>query len=119
MLREVTMRIGKTVVAAIFAIGLGSSYASAQTPTAVTSTATTATFTAVVAKIDRAAGTISLTQAIPAKPAAPGTVDTAAPTATGDYQVSNATLLNATAVGATVQATVERINGQPTITALR
>ena len=113
------MRIGKAIVTAIFAIGLGSSCASAQTPTAVTVTATTATFTAVVAKIDRAAGTISLTQAMPAKPAAPGTVDTAAPTATGDYQVSKATLLNATTVGATVQATVERINGQPTITALK
>jgi Cu/Ag efflux protein CusF len=113
------MTIDKTVVAAIFAIGLGSSYASAQTPTAVTTTATTATFTAVVAKIDRAAGTISLTQAMPVKPAAPGTVDTAATTATGDYQVNDATLLNVTAVGATVQATIERVNGQPTVTALK
>ena len=113
------MRIGKTLVATMFAIGLGSSCAFAQTPTAATSTATAATFTAVVAKIDRAAGTISLTQAMPAKPAAPGTVDTAATTATGDYQVSKAALLNATAVGATVQATVERINGRPTITALK
>ena len=113
------MRIGKAIVAAMFAIGLGSSCASAQTPTAVTSTATTATFQAVVAKIDRTAGTISLTQTMPAKPAVAGTVDTAATTATGDYQVSNTTLLNATAVGATIQATVERINGQPTITALK
>ena len=113
------MRIGKAIVAATFAIGLGSSSAFAQTPTAVTLTATTATFTAVVAKIDQAAGTISLTQAMPAKPAAPGTVNTAASTATGDYQVSNAALLNATTVGATVQATVERINGRPTITALK
>jgi hypothetical protein len=113
------MTIGKTVVATMFAIGLGSACASAQTPTAVTVTATAATFTAVVAKMDRAAGTISLTQAMPVKPAAAGAVDTADTTATGDYQVSNATLLNATAVGATVQATVQRINGQPTIIALQ
>jgi Cu/Ag efflux protein CusF len=113
------MRIGKTVVTATFAIGLGSSCALAQTPTAVTSTATTATFTAVVAKIDQAAGTISLTQTMPAKPAAAGTVNRAATTATGDYQVSKAALLSATTVGATVQATVERIDGQPTITALK
>jgi Cu/Ag efflux protein CusF len=113
------MRIGKAVIAATFAIGLGSSCAFAQTPTAVTTTATTATFTAVVANIDQAAGTISLTQAMPAKPAVQGTVNTAAATATGDYQVSNAALLSATTVGATVQATVARINGQPTITALK
>jgi Cu/Ag efflux protein CusF len=113
------MRIGKTIVTTTLAIGLGSSCAFAQTPTAATSTATTATFTAVVANIDQAAGTISLTQAMPAKPAAPGTVNTAATTATGDYQVSNAALLTATTVGATVQATVARVNGRPTITALK
>lgn len=109
------MRIGKAVVAAVFAIGLGTSCASAQT----TSSQTAATFTAVVAKMDAAAGTISLTQTMPAKPAAAGTVNTASNTATGDYVVANAALLNAVTVGSTVQATVDRINGQPTVTSLK
>src|SRR6267143_4374720 len=114
------MRIGTVVVAAALAVGLGSSCAYAQTATtaAQTTTATSATFTAVVAKIDKAAGTISLTQTLPAKPTTTGTVNTASPTATGDYKVSSPALLNAATVGATVQATVERINGQPTVTAL-
>jgi Cu/Ag efflux protein CusF len=103
------MRIGKAVVAAALAVGLGSSCAFAQV----------ATFTAVVSKIDQASGTISLKQNIPAKPTSAGTVDTAATTATGDYKVGNAALFTAAAVGDTVQATVERVNGQPTITGLQ
>ncbi len=121
------MKIGKTVFAAMFAIGLGSSCAYAQTAStsaqplpssAQTSTATTATFTAVVANVNRAAGTISLRQTLPAKPTAASTVNTASPTATADYQVSPP-LLNTATVGATVQATVQRINGKPTVTALQ
>jgi len=104
---EVTMKIGKLVFTAMFAIGLGSSCASAQTVTA-----TTATFTAVVANVDLVAGTISLTQALP-KPTGIGD----SPTATADYLASSV-LLNQATIGATVQATVQRINGMPALVAL-
>src|SRR5215831_12605426 len=102
MLQEVTMKISKKVFAAMFAIGLGSSCAYAQTaPTAAqTTTATTATFTAVVAQVNPAAGTISLTQTLPAKPKA---VDDS-PTATTDY-LASPVLFNNAKVGAIVQAT--------------
>jgi hypothetical protein len=115
MLQEVTMKIGKKVFAAMFAIGLGSSCAYAQTaPTAAqTTTATTAAFTAVVAKVDKAAGTISLTQTLAAKPAASHD----SPTATADYRASPV-LLNQATVGAIVQATVQRINGKLAVIAL-
>src|SRR5262252_9573811 len=108
MLQEVTMKIGKKVFAAMFAIGLGSSCAYAQTLTA-----TTATFTAVVAQVNTAAGTISLTQTLPAKPTALHDSSTA----TADYP-ANPVLLSKATVGATVQATVQRINGQPALVAL-
>ena len=110
------MKIGKLVFAAMFAIGLGSSCAYAQTATtsAQTMTATTATFTAVVANVDRAAGTISLRQTLPAKPAAIHD----SPTATADY-LASPTLINHATVGAVVQATVQRINGKPAVTALQ
>ena len=98
------MKIGKKVFAAMFAVGVGSSCAYAQT---------TATFTAVVAKVDKAAGTISLTQPLSAKPAASHD----SPTATADYLASPVLLNNAT-VGATVQATVVWINGTPAVIAL-
>jgi Cu/Ag efflux protein CusF len=109
------MKISKMVFTAMFAIGFGSSCASAQTaPTAAqTTTATTATFTAVVAEVDKAAGTISLTQTLPVKPTAVHD----SPTATADYPASP-TLLNKATVGATVQATVQRINGQLALIAL-
>src|SRR5215471_9776732 len=116
------MKIGKKVFAAMFAIGLGSSCAYAQTaPTAAqplpssaqTTTATTATFTAVVAKVDKATGTISLTQTLSAKPTAVHD----SPTATADYQASPV-LINKATVGATVQATVQRINGKLAVTTL-
>ena len=116
------MKIGKKVFAAMFAIGLGSSCAYAQTaPTAAQSlpssaqtiTATTAAFTAVVAQVNPAAGTISLTQTLPAKPTAVHD----SPTATADYQVGPP-LINQATVGATVQATVQRINGKPAVVAL-
>ena len=108
------MKIGKKVFAAMFAIGLGSSCASAQTAsTSSTTTATTATFTAVVAQVNKAAGTISLTQTLPAKPTAVHD----SPTATADYPASP-TLLNNATVGAIVQATVQRINGKPAVIAL-
>jgi hypothetical protein len=115
MLQEVTMKIGKKVFAAMFAIGLGSSCAYAQSlpSSAQTTTATTATFTAVVANINKAAGTISLTQTLAAKPTAVHD----SPTATADYLVSPVLLNNAT-VGATVQATVQRVNGRPAVVAL-
>ena len=115
------MKIGKMVFAAMFAIGLGSSCAYAQTaPAAVqllpssaqTTTATTAAFTAVVARVNVAAGTISLTQTLP-KP----TAIHDSPTATADYLVSPV-LLNQTTVGAVVQATVQWINGSPAVIAL-
>jgi len=96
------MKIGKLVFAPMFAIGLGSSCAYAQT----------ATFTAVVAQVDRAAGIISLAQALPTKP-----TNHDSPTMTADYRASTL-LLNTATVGATVQATVQRIYGKPTITAL-
>src|SRR5262249_10469726 len=80
---------------------------------AQTATATTATFTAVVAHVNRAAGTISLRQTLPAKPTAASTVNTASPTATADYQVSPP-LLNTATVGATVQATVPPVHPKPT-----
>jgi hypothetical protein len=111
---EVTMKIGKKVFAAMFAIGLGSSCASAQTASsAQTTTATNATFTAVVAQVNKAAGTISLTQTLPATPTAVHD----SPTATADY-LASPTLLNHATVGAIVQATVQRINGKPAVTAL-
>jgi hypothetical protein len=97
------MKIGKLLFTAMFAIGLGSSCASAQT---------TATFTAVVANVDLVAGTISLTQALP-KPTAIGD----SPTATADY-VASSVLLNQATVGTTVQATVQRINGTPALVGL-
>ena len=111
---EVTMKIGKMVFTAMLAIGFGSSCASAQTASTQTTTATTATFTAVVAQVDRAAGTISLTQTLPATPTAVHD----SPTATADYQASP-TLLNQATVGAIVQVTVQRINGKPAVTALQ
>jgi Cu/Ag efflux protein CusF len=120
---EVTMKISKIVFVAISAIGLGSSCAHAQTPSpsaqpvpssTQTATATTATFTAVVAKVNRAAGTISLRQTLRAKPIQAHDL----PAATADYQASPV-LLNTATVGATVQATVERINGKPTVIALQ
>src|SRR5215468_8325827 len=104
------MKTGKLVFAAIFGIGLGSSCAYAQTAStsaqllpssAQITTATTATFTAVVAQVNKAAGTISLTQTLPAKPAAIHD----SPTATADY-LANPVLLNNATVGAVVQATV-------------
>jgi len=104
MLQEVTLKMGKMAFAAMFAIGLSSSCAYAQT----------ATFTAVVAQVNTAAGTISLTQTLRVKPTALGD----SPTATADYQAATALLNNAT-VGATVQATVERINGNPAVIILR
>src|SRR5215471_6051409 len=122
MLQEVTMKISKKVFAAMFAIGLGSSCAYAQTaPTAALSlpssaqaiTATTAAFTAVVAQKDPAAGTIRLTQTLPAKPTAVHD----SPTATADY-LANPVVLNLATVGATVQATVQWINGVPVVTTL-
>jgi hypothetical protein len=115
MLQEVTMKIRKKVFAAMLAIGLGSSCAYAQTAltAAQTTTATIATFTAVVAQVNNAAGTISLTQTLPTKPTAVHD----APTATADYLVSP-TLLNNTTVGAIVRATVQRINGVPAVVAL-
>jgi hypothetical protein len=67
----------------------------------------------VVAKVDKAAGTISLTQPLAAKPAAVHD----SPTATADYLASPA-LLNKATVGATVQATVQRVNGRPAVVAL-
>ena len=110
------MKIGKILFAAMFAIGFGSSCAYAQTPStaaqplpssAQSTTATTATFTAVVAKVDNAAGTISLTQTLSAKPAALHD----SPTATADY-LASPVLRNKATVGATVQAVVQRVNGK-------
>ncbi len=97
------MKIGKMVFTAMFAIGLGSSGACAQT----------ATFTAVVAQVNTAAGTISLTQTKPTKPTA---VDDS-PTLTADYLASPVLLLKAT-VGAVVQVTVQSINGNPAVIGL-
>jgi len=114
------MKIGKMLFTAMFAIGFGSSCAYAQTAStaaqpssAQTTTATTATFTAVVAQANKAAGTISLTQTLPAKPTAVGD----APTATADY-LASPTLINHATVGAIVQATVQRINGKLAVIAL-
>jgi len=109
------MKIGKMLFTAMFAIGFGSSCAYAQTaPTAAqTTTATTAAFTAVVAKVDKAAGTISLTQTLAATPTAVHD----SPTATADY-LASPMLLNKATVGATVQATVQRVNGRPAVVAL-
>ncbi len=95
--REVTVKIGKMVFAAMFAIGLGSSCAYAQTA---------ATFTAVVAQVNTAAGTISLTQS------------TDSATATADYQADPVLLSNAT-VGATVQAMVQMVNGNLAVVGLQ
>ena len=108
------MKTSKKVFAAMFAIGLGSSCAYAQTATLATTTAATATFTAVVAQVDWAAGKISLTQILPAKPSAVQD----SPTATADY-LASATLLNSATVGATVSATVQLVNGNPTVIALQ
>jgi hypothetical protein len=115
MLQEVTMKIGEMLFTAMFAIGFGSSCAYAQTAsTAVqTTTATTATFTGVVAGLDTAAGTISLSQTLPVGPTAVGD----APTATADY-LASPVLLNQATVGAVVQATVQRINGKLAVIAL-
>ena len=108
------MKIGKLVFAAMFAIGLGSSCAYAQTaPSSALTTSATTTLTAVVAQVNRAAGTISLTQTLPAKPTAVHD----SPTATADY-LANPVLLNNATVGATVQATVVWINGTPAVIAL-
>jgi len=109
------MKIGKTVFAAMFAIALGSPCAYAQTASssALTTTATTATFTAVVAQVNTTAGTISLTQTLPTRPSA---LDDS-PTMTADY-LASPVLLNMAKVGATVQATVERVNGNPAVIAL-
>ncbi len=109
------MKIGKILFTTMFAIGLGSFCAYAQTTTAtIGAIGSTATFTAVVANVDRAAGTISLTQTLPVKPTAVGD----SPAMTADYQASSV-LLNKATVGATVQATVGLINGVPAITALQ
>lgn len=110
------MKIGKLVFAAMFAIGFGSSCACAQTASAAaqTTTASTATFTAVVAGVNTAAGTISLTQALAVKPTA--VHDSA--TATADY-LASPVLLNKATVGATVRATVQRVNGSPAVTTLQ
>jgi hypothetical protein len=120
MLQEVTMKIGKMLFTAIFAIGSGSSCAYAQTASTAaqpsseqTTTATTAMFSAVVARVNMAAGTISLTQTLPAKPTAVHD----SPTATADY-LASPVLLNKATVGAIVQATVQRINGKPAVVAL-
>jgi hypothetical protein len=110
---EVTMKISKMVFTAMFAIGFGSSCAYAQTASSQTTTATIATFTAVVARVNMAAGTISLRQTLPTKPTAVHD----SPTATADYPASP-TLLNNATVGAVVQATVQRINGKPAVIAL-
>ena len=116
------MKIGKKVFAAMFAIGLGSSCAYAQTASTATpslpssaqaTTATTATFTAVVANVDKTAGTISLTQTMSVKP----TAIHDSPTATADY-LASPVLLNRATVGATVQATVQRVNGKLAVVAL-
>ena len=109
------MKIGKLVFATMFAIGLGSSCAYAQTaPSSALTTSATTTLTAVVAQVNRAAGTISLTQTLPAKPKAVHD----SPTATADY-LANPVLLNNATVGATVQATVQRIYGKPAVIALQ
>ena len=115
------MKIGKLVFATMFAIGLGSSCAYAQTastsaqiaPSSALTTSATTTLTAVVAQVNRAAGTISLTQTLPTKPKAVHD----SPTATADYR-ANPVLLNIATVGATVQATVVWINGTPAVIAL-
>ena len=115
------MKIGKLVFATMFAIGLGSSCAYAQTastsaqiaPSSALTTSATTTLTAVVAQVNAAAGTISLTQTLPAKPKAVHD----SPTATADYR-ANPVLLNIATVGATVQATVVWINGTPAVIAL-
>ena len=108
------MKIGKKVFVAMFAIGLGSSCAYAQTaPSSALTTSATTTLTAVVAQVNAAAGTISLTQTLPAKPKAVHD----SPTATADY-LANPLLLNIATVGATVQATVVWINGTPAVIAL-
>ena len=109
------MKISKMVFSAMFAIGLGSSCAYAQTAStaAQTKTSTTVAFTAVVAQVDKAAGTISLAQTMPAKPTA--LHDSAA--ATADY-LASPVLINKATVGATVQATVQRVNGRPAVVAL-
>jgi Cu/Ag efflux protein CusF len=116
------MKISKIAFVAVFAMGLGGPCAYAQTPSpsaqplpssAQTATATTATFTAVVANVNRAAGVISLRQTLRPKRIQAHDL----PAATADYQASPV-LLNTATVGTTVQATVERINGKPTIIAL-
>jgi hypothetical protein len=122
MLQEVTMKIGKMLFTAMFAIGFGSSCAYAQTASTAArplassdqaTTATTAMFSAVVARVNMAAGTISLTQTLPAKPTAVHD----SPAATADY-LASPVLLNKATVGAIVQATVQWINGKPAVVAL-
>src|SRR5262249_4451658 len=78
-----------------------------------TTTATTATFTAVVAQVNAAAGTISLTQT---EPTTPKTVHDS-PTVTADY-LGHPLLLVFAKVGATVQATGQRVHGAPVVTTL-
>ena len=116
------MKIGKMLFTAMFAIGFGGSCAYAQTASTAaqplasseqTTTATTAMFSAVVARVDMAAGTISLTQTLPVKP----TAIHDSPTATADY-LASPVLLNKATVGAIVQATVQWINGKPAVVAL-
>jgi hypothetical protein len=116
------MKIGNILFTAMFAILSGSSCAYAQTASTAaqplassdqSTTATTAMFSAVVARVDMAAGTISLTQTLPAKP----TAIHDSPTATADY-LASPVLLNQATVGAIVQATVQRINGKPALVAL-
>jgi phage tail sheath protein FI len=67
----------------------------------------------VIAKVNMAAGIISLTQTLPVKPTAVGD----SPTATADY-LASPVLLNKATVGASVQATVQRINGRLAVIAL-
>jgi hypothetical protein len=113
--KEVTMKTSKMVLTAMFAIGLGSSCAYAQTATTtIGAVGTTATFTAVVTNVDKTAAKISLAQALPVKPTAVGD----SPTLTADY-LANPTLLNIATVGASYQATVAQVNGVPVLTALQ
>ena len=109
------MKIGKLVFATMFAIGLGSSCAYAQTaPSSALTTSATTTLTAVVAQVNRAAGTISLTQTLPVK----STAVHDSPTATADY-LASPVLLNQAMVGVIVRATVQRVNGSLAVTTLQ
>jgi hypothetical protein len=97
ILQEGKMKIGKMVFVGMFAIGLGSSGACAQT----------ATFTAVVAQVNTDAGTITLAQ----------TLSDGSFTATTDY-LASPVLLNQTTVGTTVQATAQWVSGYPAVIGL-